>query len=348
MPGCLCAISCDDPRVPTPPSLRVARLLLFAAAACAFAVPVFIGARAAFVSPVLFLFGAPIALFVAGHQTIPSDSMRARTFALAGAAALTALAILTGFGAGDVSFPAAGIGVLAAWSTWLHPPRRRIVVLFLAYVAVGLVVAAFRTRGFFLAPFIVGDVLLWPAILFLSPALFGLPIFAGLGIALALGAYAFRQTLPLARPALVLAAATVAGALAVGLVVALAIASPNSSARFELVPVGLAGIFAAAFATVLGLLAMRRSPLLAGLGIAAGATILTLASLSPASVSCQQNGYSTSSGPWWLGPPGSMSGSGAGGGSNGTVGGVIVRGDGTTIRFTCSGSTLSEFVIEQH
>ncbi len=333
----------------TPTSLRIARLLLFAAAACAFAVPVFIGARAAFVSPVLLLFGAPIALFVAAHQTIASDSMRARTFALAGASALTALAILTGFGAGDVSFPAAGIGVLAAWSAWLHPPRRRAVVLFIAYVAVGLVVAAFRTRSFFLAPFVVGDVLLWPAtLLFLSPALFGLPIFAGLGIALALGAYAFRQALPLTRPTVALAAAAAAGALAAGLVVVLAFASPNSSARFELAPAGLAGIFAAAFASVLGLLAMKRSPLLAGLGIAAGTTILTLASLSPASVSCQQNGYSTSSGPWWLGPPGSMSASGSGGGSSGTVGGAIVRGDGTTIRFTCNGSTLSEFVIEQH
>ena len=220
---------------------------------------------------------------------------------------------------------------------------------FVAYVAVGLLVAAFRTRGFFLAPFIVGDVLLWPAtLLFLSPALFGLPIFAGLGIALALGAYAFRRALPLSRPALALAAATAAGALAVGVVVALAFASPNSSARFELVPAGLAGIFAAAFASVLGLLAMRRSPLLAGLGIAAGTMILTLASVSPASVSCQQHGYSTSSGPWWLGPPGSMSASGGGGGSTGTFGGAIVRGDGTTIRFTCNGSTLSEFVIEQH
>ena len=333
----------------TPPSLRIARLLLFAAAACAFAVPVFIGARAAFVSPVLLLFGAPIALFVAAHQTIASDSMRARTFALAGASAMTALAILTGFGAGDVSFPAAGIGILAAWSAWLHPPRRKVVVLFVAYVAVGLVVAAFRTRGFVLAPFIVGDVLLWPAtLLFLSPALFGLPIFAGLGIALALGAYAFRQALPLSRPAVALAAAAAAGALAIGVVVALAFASPNSSARFELVPAGLAGIFAAAFASVLGLLAMRRSPLLAGLGIAAGTMILTLASVSPASVSCQQHGYSTSSGPWWLGPPGSMSASGGGGGSTGTFGGAIVRGDGTTIRFTCNGSTLSEFVIEQH
>lgn len=335
--------------MPTPPSLRIARLLLFAAAACAFAVPVFIGARAAFLSPVLLLFGAPIALFVAAHQTIASDGARARTFALAGAAALAALAILTGFGSGDVSFPAAGVGVLAAWSTWLHPPRRTSVTLFVAYVAVGLVVAAFRAHGFFLAPFILGDVFLWPAtLLFLSPAFFGLPIFAGIGAALALGVYAFRQTLPVTRPFLALAAAAGVGSIAVGLVVALAFASPNSSARFELVPIGLAGIFVAAFAAVLGLLAMRRSPLLAGLGIAAGATILTLASISTASVNCQQNGYSSSSGPWWLGPPGSMSGSGGGGGSSGNLGGVIVRGDGTTIRFTCNGSTLSEFVIEQH
>src|SRR5207237_3129873 len=107
------------------------------------------------VSPVLLVFGAPIALFVAAHQTIASDSMRAGTFALAGASVLTALAILTGFGAGDVSFPAAGIGVLAAWSTWLHPPRQKVVVLFVAYLAVGFVIAAFRTRGFFLAPLIV-------------------------------------------------------------------------------------------------------------------------------------------------------------------------------------------------
>ena len=42
-----------------------------------------------------------------------------------------------------------------------------------------------------------------------------------------------------------------------------------------------------------------------------------------------------------------MSASGGGGGSTGTFGGAIVRGDGTTIRFTCNGSTLSEFVIEQ-
>src|SRR5256886_9392376 len=166
---------------------------------------------------------------------------------------MTALAIVTGFGAGDVSFPAGGIGVLAAWSAWLHPPRRKVVVRFVAYVAVGLLVAAFRTRGFFLAPFIVGDVLLWPAtLLFLSPTLFGLPIFAGLGIALALGAYAFRQALPLSRPVLALAAAAAAGALAVGVGVALAFASPNSRARFELVPARLARTFAAAVVHVLG------------------------------------------------------------------------------------------------
>jgi hypothetical protein len=308
-----------------------------------------IGARAAFVSPLLVLFGAPIALYVAAHQTIASDPARARTFALAAAAALTALAILTGFGAGDVSFPAAGVGVLAAWSTWLHPPRRTAVLLFVAYVAVGLVVATVRTRGFFLVPFVVGDVFLWPAtLLFLSPALFGLPIFAGLGTALALAAYALRQALPLAPPTRAVAAAAAASALAVALIVALAFASPNSSARFELVPLGLAGIFVAAFATVLGLLAMRRSPLVAGLGIAAGTTILTLASFSQASVSCQQNGYSTSAGPWWLGSPGSLNVSGGGGGNSASSGGAIVRGDGTTIRFSCTGSTLSEFVIEQH
>jgi hypothetical protein len=333
--------------VPTP-SLRIARLLLFAAAASAFAVALLIAGRAAFVSPILLLFGAPIALFVAAHQTIAAEPARARTFALAGAAALTALAILTGFGAGDVSFPAAGIGVLAAWSTWLHPPRRTTVLLFVAYVAVGVVFAVVRARGISLAPFIVGDVLLWPAtVLFLSPAWFGLPIFAGLGIALALGAYAFRHALPVTPTALALGAAASAGAFAVALVVALAFASPNSSARFELVPIGLAGIFSAAFAVVLGLLAMRRRPLMAGLAVVAGATILSLASVSQASVSCAPNGYSTSSGPWWLGPAGSLGGSGGGGGSSGTFSGTVSRADGTTIRFTCNGSTLTQFVMER-
>jgi hypothetical protein len=333
--------------VPVPTSLRVARLLLFAAAAASFAVVVLIASRASAFSPLLLLFGVPIGLFIGAHQSIREGPKRARVLALAGAVSLSALAILTGFGAGDVSFPAAGIGVLATWSAWLHPPRRTTVMLFVAYVAIGLVVAVLRAGGSILVPFLIANVFLWPAtILFLSPAaLSGGAIFAGLGAALGLAAYAARDALPRPGATVALAGAMLAGVLSLALVIGLAYASPNSSARFELVPQALIAIFAGAFATLLGLLTMRRSPVLAGIGVAAGASILAVAAISRPTITCSPNGYSTSAGPWWLGPGGSLTGSGGGG--SGGFSGSIVRGDGITIRYSCSGSTLTEFVIEE-
>lgn len=332
-----------------PLSLRIARLLLFAAAAASFALVVAIAGRAAFFSPVLLLFGAPILFFAVAHQAIATDPRRARLLATAGAASLAALAILTGFGAGDLSFPAAGIGVLAAWAAWLHPPRRRAVLLFVAYLAVGVILTAARGAGAFLSPFLLTGALIWPAsIFFVAPALAGLPVYAGFGAGLAFAAYSARDRIPTLHPALVIAIAIVAGAIVVALNVATAYAQPNSSARQELDAIALAALFIASSAVALGCLAMRRAPALSASALVAGVAILSVALISRPTVTCERNGVGTSpNGPWWLGPSTGPLSSRGGGSSDGHVTGVIERGDGITIRYACDRGTLSEFVIER-
>jgi hypothetical protein len=293
------------------------------------------------------LFLIPIALFLAAHRAIGTDIGRARILALAAALALTGLAILTGFGAGDVSFPAASVGVLAAWATWLHPPRRVFVAAFLLYTAIGLALVLPRLSAVVLIPFVLGQAFIWPVTaFFLSPLLAGIPVFGALGASLAFAAYAARGPLPSPPPILAVAVALIAGALAVGVSFASALARTNTSARFELAPQAVILLFAATAATTLGLLSIRRVPLLAGVAIATGSAVLAIALISRPTVSCTRGGGSTSAGPWWLGPPGSVTGSGGGGPSGAT--GEIRRGDGIVIRYACDGETLTEFVIERH
>jgi hypothetical protein len=296
---------------------------------------------------VLVLFLIPIALFLAAHRAIGTDIGRARILALAAALALTGLAILTGFGAGDVSFPAASVGVLAAWATWLHPPRRAYVAAFLLYTAVGLALVLPRLGAVLLSPFVLGQLFIWPVTaFFLSPLLAGLPVFGALGASLAFAAYAARGPLPSPPPILAVALALIAGALAVGVSFATALARTNTSARFELAPQAVILLFVATAATTLGLVSIRRVPLLAGVAIATGSAVLAIAVISRPTVSCTRGGDSTSAGPWWLGPAGTLAGSGSGGPGGST--GEIRRSDGIVIRYACSGETLTEFVIERY
>jgi hypothetical protein len=337
----------DDRLMSTPVSLRIARLLLFAAACAALGVVIIVATRAAFFSPLLVLFLVPVALFLAAHRAMGADIRRARILALAAALALTGLGILTGFGAGDVSFPAASVGVLAAWATWLHPPRRAYVAAFLLYIAIGLALVLPRLSAVVLIPFVLGQVFIWPVTaFFLSPLLAGLPVFGALGASLAFAAYAARGPLPSPRPVLAVAVALIAGVLAVGVWFASALAQTNTSARFELAPQAVILLFAATAATTLGLESIRRLPLLAGLAIAIGSAVLAIAVISRPTVSCARDGQSTAAGPWWLGPAGTLTGSGSSDASGTT--GEIRRGDGVVIRYACSGETLTEFVIERY
>jgi hypothetical protein len=335
--------------VRVPLSLRIARLLLFAAAAASLALMVAIAGRAAFFSPILLILVAPAVLFAAAHRAVGTDPRRGRMLALAGAAALASLAVLVGFGAGDLSFPAAGIGALAAWAAWLHPPRRPVVLLFIGYLAVGVVTTALRGGGVFMAPLLLGSALIWPATLFfLAPFLAGAPIFAGFGAALAFAAFSLRDRIPRLHPAVLLASALTMGGAAVALNVATAYAQTNTSARQELDPLALTALFVAAVAATLGLLDIPRTPVLASCAIVAGVSILALALISRPTVSCERNGVGTSpGGPWWLGVSGGPVSARGGGSSTGRFTGEINRSDGVTIRYACDGETLSEFVVER-
>ncbi len=231
--------------------LRASRLALVGAAAAAIGDLAIIASRADTFAPVLIIFIAAGVLFIAAARALEADPRRGRLLAWAGAAALGGVGTLAGFGAGDVTFPTAGLGVVAAWLTALTPWSRRIALLFGAYLVAGLALFVPRFVPLLALPWLLPSVLIWPLSL-------GLPlgggiflIFLSFGAAIALTAAAFAPTTGgLAPPAgaswgLALAAGAAGGAALVALEVVLALARPNTSARFELSAVPLLIVFAA-------------------------------------------------------------------------------------------------------
>jgi hypothetical protein len=290
-------------------------------------------------------------LYALAARRLATDPAGARLLALAGALAFSGIAVLSGFGAGDVTFPAAGLAVLASWAAYLHPPRRAAGIAFLAYVAIGLAAAS---RGPFFPPWAIGTLFLWPVTALLAvPVLGYLTIFAPFGAAVAVvGAYlARRRGAALVRGRLEvsrrsLAPAALGGAAVVAAFVALALVRTNTSARFELEPVPLVALFAAGALAVLGATALRGAPGPALAMLAMGSAVLLFAFLSRPTVECQANGVGTSFGPWWLAWRGGSLSTEGGGSSEGHSG-VIRRGDGVVIRYACAGEVLASFVIER-
>jgi len=334
--------------------LRAARLALVGSAAASLGVIAIIFTRASAASPYLLIFGFAAADFVASARILEADRRRSRLFAWGGALSLAGMGTLAGFGAGDVTFPAAALGIVAAILASLVPPSRRVLAAVLAYVVVGFAINAARLGSLLAFPLLLPSLFVWPLTLSLGAG--GLGIFAviGAGIALTIAALAPAITLPRGRPrpALALAAALLGGLGAAACEVLLALAQPNTSARAELGPAPLAILFVAGalFGGGVVLAIGRRA---GGLALTTlGGAVLLYGLLARPTVVCSGNGVGTSGGPWWLPSLGAQSsrGSFSSAGSSGTGGvstGVIERGDGVRISYRCAGGELVEFEIRR-
>jgi hypothetical protein len=329
----------------TPLALRIARLLLVAGCAAAIGCIAVIISRASGISPVTALFALPAVLFALAAASLGRDARRGRALGLAGALTLAALGTLAGFGAGDVTFPAASLGVLAAWAAFLHPPRRQTVVAFLVYLAIGVALAASRP---FFGPFTLGTIFLWPITLSLGSVgsgAFPLVIFAALGAGIALAARAFWDAPVLGRPSrAALALSAIAGTLAVGALLLYAQVRADTSLRFEIDPAGALYVFAGAALISLGATSLRRAAAVALVALAIGAGIAASLAFARATVVCASNGVSTSSGPWpWsVGPMSSRGSLGSAGGATGSI-----ERAGERVTYRCEGGRLTEFREER-
>ncbi len=331
--------------------LRAARLLLVGSAAAAIGSIVFIMSRAEAPSPLLFAFTGAAVLLAGAAITLEPDPRRGRLLAAAGALALGGAGTLAGFGAGEVTFPAAALGVLAAWSAATYRSPRWVALAFAAYLAVGLALTAGRLQALAASPFLLPSVVLWPlSAAFFVPGIGGLfAIYAALGLAVALAFAAYARPTAFAAPPKwrsVARDALVAGLAFVAFEAALALARPSTSARDELVPLAVAAMFAAAAILALGVRLLR-----AGVpgGLAAtvlGATAVLYVVTARPTVECTTNGAASGSGPWWLPYGGGVRSSGSGS-SDGGASGRIERDDGVTITYRCDERTLVEFEIRR-
>ena len=297
--------------------LRAARLLLVGSAAAAIGSIAFIARQATAFSPLLLVFAAAAALFLLAAVTLERDPRRGRLLAAAAACALAGIGTLAGMGAGEVTFPAAALGVLAAWCAAMWRTPRWVRVAFLASLVAGLLVNATRLLVLLFFPFLLPSVLVWPitAALFVPGIGPLVAIYGAIGLSVALAVAAFAPPVAFApRPDARLLArdAAVAGVVFVGLEVALAFAQPNTSARDELVPVAIAVIFVAGALLALGVRLLRRGVPGGLVATFLGATTLVYIVSARPTVVCEPNGASESSGPWWMPYGGGMRSVGGG------------------------------------
>lgn len=339
----------------TPLSLRIARLLLAAAAAGAVGCIAVIASRSGDVRgalPLLALFLFSAVAFAGGLLSLERDPQRGRLLAAAGAFVLSGVGVLAGFGAGDVTFPAAGLGVLAAWAALLHPPRRPTAIAFLAYVAVGLALTLPRLGVALAYPWQLATVFIWPmqALLRVGPAIILLlyvPIAVGVVFAIVAALPQTRERPARIGPAalFVVALALIGGGATVAIFVGLAYASPGTSLRFELDPLVLASLFiAGALAAGGGLMLRLWRTALSAIALGLGATMLFfLFTYSPA-VTCLRGGTSTSIPLAWT-LRGAASGpvEGSGGGMNGgAMTGRLTMGD-RSFEYRCEQDRVVEY-----
>jgi hypothetical protein len=213
--------------------------------------------------------------------------------AVGSAIGMAALGTITGFGAGMLSFPAAGIGVLGAWAALLHPPRRRMVIAFIAYTAIGLAIVG---PGALLFPLLLPTVFIWPArvLLFTSASIVSIYAFLGMAASFALLAFVPRRPAWPARPlvwALAFGIAVIAGVTAVIIFQLIAMLRTDTSARFELDTLVIGVVFVGGAFAALGVLTLRLrpgAPSAVVLGLGAALLFMTF-SYRPA-VTCAPNG----------------------------------------------------------
>ncbi len=334
-----------------PLSLRFARLLLVGAGAGALGLALVIAMRAAFLSPGLVVIVVSGVVFLAAARGLADEPDGAKLLAVAAAIGLGGMAVLAGFGAGDLAFPMGGLGVLAAWAALLHPPRRPPLLAFVLYVLFGVALTAPRLAVSLTYPWTLATIFLWPWVALVAIPSLGFVLVdgsLGIGVALVAAVLVRGRRLEPARFGLsALAPAVAAGALADLLLVAGAFARPDTSARYELQPLPLVIVFAAGVAATLGLSLLRIAPPVGALATACGAAVLVLALFAGPTVTCREGGSSQSAGPWWLAwRGGAMSGTGSGGGSSPRFSGELRRGDRVVIRYACEGARVVDFSIE--
>lgn len=339
-----------------PVSLRIARTLLYLAAGFSFAPPFMILALSrepAAAAPYAVLFFATGVAFIVAARDLAERRRRARLLAVSGAFALAALGTITGFSLGLVTLPGAAVGVLAAWATFLAPPRRVTVAAFVAYIAMGIAVAAARGGiGYIWA---IPTVLIWPIWLMLAPTFSVLPIYAAVAVAVILALRAltplrpFDATRGTVRVPLASAAALFLGVVAVVAFIGWAYARPDTSARFELTPLMVAVVFAAGALAGAGLVLVRSSAL-GAISLGIGATALFLAFTYGPAVACRPQGQSQRTPLEWV-LTSSGGGSQGGSGTSGSIGaagdrtvtsGEFTSGDRRAV-YRCDGATVVEY-----
>ncbi len=295
----------------TPVSLRLARLLLVAAGALTIGTTAYIAVQTSSIgaaAPWLALLILNGGAFVGAALLLGQDPRRARILAVGAAVAMGALGTITGWGAGMLSFPAIALGALGAWATFAttgpsdtgdgHPPsRRRVLIGFLVYVAIGLALAIPTMGAALLYPWTLAFVLIWPIRVLLLPtgSVIGLYVVLAIGVSLLLLALVrrrtFTATLTLGLWMTLGAIAVLAGVAAVALFNVYAIARPDTSARFELDGLVLAIVFVGGLLSALGILTLRLRPsTFTAFAIGFGVVALFLVFTYQPAVTCRVNG----------------------------------------------------------
>ena len=335
--------------------LRASRLLLVASAAASIGVVVFIESRARGFAPIVLLFPVAAVLFVVAARDLENDPRRGKLLAAAAALTLAGMATLAGFGAGEVTFPASGLGVIAAWLAVMWRAPRWVGWALLAYIGVGIALSLPRLGALVFLPWLLPSLLTWPisTALFLSAgAIVGIYAVLGLAVALAISAYV-RPAVFTPRPAArtLLRDGVMAGLALVLLEALFALTQVNTSARYELVPFAIAVMFLSAAMLVGGVRLLRAGVFGGALAAAVGGALVLYIVTARPTVECSFRGVATTAGPWWLPYFGSMTSTG--GGSAGpsrapqTATGTIARDDGVVIRYTCVADALVQFEIQR-
>ena len=345
-------------------SLRIARSLLVAATALVVGTASYIGVASsdrAAAAPWLLLLVLDAAGFVGAAALLARAPRRAQPIAVGSAIGMAALGTIAGFGAGMLSFPAAGIGVLAAWAALLCPPRRRMVVAFLAYVIIGIAVTAPTMGTALLYPWTLAFVFIWPVRFLVLPgsSIVGLYVVLGFGVSVALVPWIRRRSsdarFEIRHWIVAAGIAVLAGAGAVAAFAVLAFARPTTSARFELDPLVLGVVFLGGAFAAAGALTLRlRSSALSAMALGLGATALFMVFTYRPAVTCAPNGVGQGVPLSWairsgFDVGGAQSASGAS--SGGTIGGPSGASSGEfrsgerLLRFRCDGGQLVEFHV---
>lgn len=304
-------------------------------------------------APLLALFVLAGVAFAAAAARLEPDPRLGKALAIAAALVLTGMGVLAGFGAGDVTFPAAGLGALAAWAALLHPPRRAGALAFAAYVAVGLVMTGPRLGVALAYPWQLATIFIWPVSALLQTGTAGfLLIYAPVGLGVAALVALFVRRMPgRAEPAeptvggcgLLVTTLFLGGTTAIAVFIAMAYLRTDTSLRFELAGSVLALLFiGGALAGFGAASSLFTRSLGSGLALGIGVTVLFFVFTYRPAVTCSRGGVSEGMPLAWAlsgvsGPQESR-----GGGTGSAMTGTTVMG-GRVLEYRCEPDRVVEY-----